>query len=110
MEFAFGAADAVACRAGATTLAELTRIGKPAILIPYPHAAADHQRHNARVLVNASAALMIEDGEVAQKFGLTVIGLLKDSLRLQAMSSASRALGRPDAGPVIARKVLEFVR
>lgn len=109
MEFAFGAADAVACRAGATTLAELTRIGKPAILIPYPHAAADHQRHNAQALADAGAAVMIEDHEVAQKFGTTVVDLLNDTSGLKAMSSASRALGRPDAGPIIARKVLEFL-
>ncbi|MEX1276352.1 MAG: undecaprenyldiphospho-muramoylpentapeptide beta-N-acetylglucosaminyltransferase [Bacteroidota bacterium] len=110
MEFAFGAADAVACRAGATTLAELTRIGKPAILVPYPHAAADHQRHNARAMAAAGAGIMIEDHEVAQKFGRSVIDLLNDTPRLKAMSSASRALGRPDAGPVIAHKVLEFLR
>lgn len=109
MEFALGAADAVACRAGATTLAELTRIGKPAILIPYPHAAADHQRHNAQALADAGAAVMIEDNEVAQKLGTTVVDLLNDTSRLKAMSSASRALGRPDAGPTIARKVLEFL-
>ena len=109
MEFAFGAADAVACRAGATTLAELTRIGKPAILIPYPHAAADHQRHNAQALADAGAAVMIVDNEVAQKLGTTVVDLLNDTSRLKTMSSASRALGRPDAGLTIARKVLEFL-
>lgn len=109
MEFAFGAADAVVCRAGATTLAELTRIGKPAILIPYPHAAADHQRHNAQALADAGAAVMIVDNEVAQKLGTTVVDLLNDASRLKTMSSASRALGRPDAGPIIARKVLEFL-
>lgn len=109
MEFAFGAADAVACRAGATTLAELTRIGKPAILIPYPHAAANHQRHNALALANAGAAVMIEDSEVARKFGTMVVDLLNDAPRLKTMGSASRALGHPDAGLAIARKILEFV-
>lgn len=110
IEFAFGAADAVACRAGATTLAELTRIGIPAILIPYPHAAADHQRHNAEAMVKAGAAMMIDDDHVEQTFGSVVVELFKNPERLKNMRSAGRALGRPDAGPVLAHRILEFTR
>ena len=56
MEYGLAAADIMICRAGAATIAELTALGKPAILIPYPHAAGDHQFHNARYLVESGAA------------------------------------------------------
>src|SRR5207237_7997299 len=64
MQEVYTAADLVICRAGATTLAELTTLGKPAILIPYPYAADDHQRANAEVLVEAGAAHLILDAEL----------------------------------------------
>ena len=56
MDYAYAVADLVVCRAGATTLAELTCLGKPAILVPYPHAAANHQVENARSLAERGAA------------------------------------------------------
>jgi UDP-N-acetylglucosamine--N-acetylmuramyl-(pentapeptide) pyrophosphoryl-undecaprenol N-acetylglucosamine transferase len=110
MEFAFAAADVVVCRAGATTLAELTRLGKPAILVPYPHAAADHQTSNARSLVNAGAALMIPDHELAAKLESALVELVNDQSRLDSMSRASLKLGKPKAGDEIAQKILAIVR
>ncbi len=58
MDYAYAASDLIVCRAGATTIAELTRLGKPAILVPYPYAAADHQTENARAMTQAGAAMM----------------------------------------------------
>jgi UDP-N-acetylglucosamine--N-acetylmuramyl-(pentapeptide) pyrophosphoryl-undecaprenol N-acetylglucosamine transferase len=110
MEYAFAAAEVVVCRAGATTLAELTRIGKPAILVPYPHAAADHQTHNARSLTDAGAALMIADKDVSEKLQSVVLDLVHDESRLDQMSKASLKLGRPEAGRDIAEKILALVR
>lgn len=95
---AYGRADLVVCRAGATTIAELTALGKPAILIPYPYAADDHQRANAEVLVRGGAAELILDAEftgVALAARVTV--LARDRARLAAMSTAARALAVPDA-------------
>jgi len=58
-------ADLVICRAGATTVAEVTALGKAAVFIPYPHAADDHQRRNARHVVDAGAAEMIDEGQLS---------------------------------------------
>ena len=109
MECAFSAADLVVCRSGATTLAELTRVGKPAILIPYPRAAADHQTHNARSLVDAGAAKMIADRDASAKLGSVALELLNDPHRLEAMGKASARLGRPEAGQAIAATILEMI-
>ncbi|MEK6755032.1 MAG: undecaprenyldiphospho-muramoylpentapeptide beta-N-acetylglucosaminyltransferase [Bacteroidota bacterium] len=109
MEYAFAAADVATCRSGATTLAELTRIGKPAILVPYPHAAADHQTYNARSMADGGAALMIPDNELSQKLKSVVLDLLNDESRIGQMSKASLRLGRPEAGRVIAEKTLALI-
>lgn len=110
MEYAFGAADLVVCRAGATTLAELTRLGKPAIVIPFPHAAGDHQTHNARSLAEAGAAVMIADSNARQKLKAVALGLLGDPERLEKMGRASARLGKPEAGRTIAATILEMIQ
>lgn len=109
MDLAYAAADIVVCRAGATTIAELTRLGKPAILIPYPHAAANHQVDNARTLMERGAALMVEDSEAAEQLSPLVLSLLKGD-RLQRMSRSSRGLGNPAAAETIARSVIDLAR
>jgi UDP-N-acetylglucosamine--N-acetylmuramyl-(pentapeptide) pyrophosphoryl-undecaprenol N-acetylglucosamine transferase len=106
MEMAYAAADLIVCRAGATTLAELTRLGKAAILIPYPHAAADHQTFNAKTLVDAGAAVMIADTDVSTHLLGTMRSLLKDDVQLKNISTACVKLGHPDAGKIIAQRVL----
>lgn len=109
MDQAYAAADLVVCRAGATTLAEITRIGKPAILIPFPYAAADHQTVNAQTLVDAGAAVLIKDKEVGSKLAGEVQSLLADDRRREAMHAASLALGRPGAGRVMAERILRLI-
>jgi len=110
MEFAYGAADLIVCRAGATTLAELTRVGKPALLVPYPHAAGDHQTHNARSLADAGAAIMVADQSLGLEFTQRVVTLIRDRGQLEQMSIASQKLGKPGAGPEIAAAILEMIR
>lgn len=104
MEYAYAASALVLCRAGATTIAELTRLGKPAVLVPYPHAAANHQVENARSLVEAGAAVMVEDRAIGASLAETVLGLLNGG-DLAAMSATCLALGKPDAARVLARHV-----
>jgi UDP-N-acetylglucosamine--N-acetylmuramyl-(pentapeptide) pyrophosphoryl-undecaprenol N-acetylglucosamine transferase len=108
MEYAFAAADVVICRAGATTLAELTRLGKAAILVPYPHATADHQSFNARSLVDIGAAVMIADRDVNIQLKDELISLLNDDKRRQQLREKCRELGRPNAGKQIAKRILEI--
>lgn len=95
---AYGAADLVVCRAGASTLAELACVGKPAILVPYPFAADDHQRANAEVVVRQGAAEMILDAELdGTRLAEAVLALAADRTRLASMARASASLAMPDA-------------
>jgi UDP-N-acetylglucosamine--N-acetylmuramyl-(pentapeptide) pyrophosphoryl-undecaprenol N-acetylglucosamine transferase len=95
---AYGRADLVVCRAGASTLAELTALGKPAILIPYPYAADDHQRANAEIFVRHGAAEMVLDAQLTGALlAARVVALAEDRARLQAMGTAAAALAVPDA-------------
>jgi UDP-N-acetylglucosamine--N-acetylmuramyl-(pentapeptide) pyrophosphoryl-undecaprenol N-acetylglucosamine transferase len=111
MAAAYAGADLVICRAGATTVAELTALGRPSLLVPFPFAAGDHQRHNAEALVREGAAWMVLDRE------LTAGGLAErlrsaagDRAALHAMGERARALGRPDATARVADECLAVVR
>jgi UDP-N-acetylglucosamine--N-acetylmuramyl-(pentapeptide) pyrophosphoryl-undecaprenol N-acetylglucosamine transferase len=106
MDLAYAAADLAVCRAGASTLAELTIVGLPSILVPYPFAAADHQTENARAMVEANAALMVKDSELSERLLTTLRELLNDEAKLATMSAKAKSLGRPDAARVIADAVL----
>lgn len=105
MEFAYAASTLVLCRAGATTIAELTRLGKPAILVPYPYAAADHQTLNARALEKAGAAVVVADAEIAERAPAVIRETLRPEV-LRRMERGSRSLGRPDAAARIADRVI----
>ena len=108
MGAAYAGADVVVARAGAMTCAELTALGLPSILIPYPFAADDHQRANAEVLVRAGAALMIPDRELTpQRLADAIADLVGDAARRTRMAANARALGRPEAA---ARVALECER
>jgi len=95
---ALAAADLVICRAGATTIAEITARGLPAILIPYPYASANHQEYNAGALVKNGAAVMILDAALnGDKLWETVWNLFADRAGLAVMAEKSRGLGKPEA-------------
>lgn len=101
------AADLVVARAGASTLAELTVLGRASVLVPLPTATDDHQRKNARVLEAAGAADVVEerdlgDGRLADR----VLALAADGGRRSAMAARARALGRPDAAARVADRVI----
>jgi UDP-N-acetylglucosamine--N-acetylmuramyl-(pentapeptide) pyrophosphoryl-undecaprenol N-acetylglucosamine transferase len=101
------AADLVVARAGGSVM-EIAAAGRPAILIPYPHATADHQTTNARWMADGGAAVVIPDSELtAERLSATIAELLGDEDRLRAMSLAARRLAKPDAAERIAREVLE---
>ncbi len=104
---ALAAADLVVARSGGSVF-ELAAHGLPAILIPYPHAAADHQTANARWMADAGAALVIADEELsAERLRDQVRVLLSDRERLAEMAAASASLARPDAARDVAAELLE---
>ena len=99
----FAAADLVLCRAGATTLAELAAAGRPAILVPYPFAADDHQRANAEAVRDAGGAIVIEDRELdGPRCAAEIARLALDPPLRRRMAEANRALARPAAAESIA--------
>lgn len=94
----FAQADLVICRAGATTVAELAAAGKPALLVPFPFAADDHQRKNAEAVERAGAGRMILQADLnPERLAQELLWLARDAAQLQRMSEASRQLGHPDA-------------
>ncbi len=98
MGSAIAAADLVVARAGATSIAELTALGAPCVLVPYPYATDDHQTGNAAAMVAHGAAILVPDAELDdERFGNELVALIQDPVRRDTMSAASRALGRPDA-------------
>lgn len=106
---AYAAADIVIARAGASTLAELAVTGTPAVLVPYPHAADQHQAHNAALFAERGAAVVVADNELD---GDRLFWTLRECLvpeRLAAMKSAAAALAPSDAGEAIVRRVAQLI-
>jgi UDP-N-acetylglucosamine--N-acetylmuramyl-(pentapeptide) pyrophosphoryl-undecaprenol N-acetylglucosamine transferase len=105
-DIALAACDLVVARAGGSIF-EIAAHGAPAILVPYPHATADHQTTNARWMVDAGAAILVDDRELSGPRLASEVGrLIADPARLAAMARASLALARPDAARAIAAEVL----
>jgi UDP-N-acetylglucosamine--N-acetylmuramyl-(pentapeptide) pyrophosphoryl-undecaprenol N-acetylglucosamine transferase len=101
----------IVCRAGATTLAEVTAAGRAAILIPLPGATDDHQRTNAEALTGAGAAeMLIQADMTGYKLADRIVALANDAGRRDRMSAAARRLSRPDAARVIVDRALELMK
>ena len=97
------AADLAVTRAGATSIAELSALGLPAVLVPFPHATDDHQTSNARDLVEMGGALMLPDSQLdSAEFVAILDGLLSDAQRRDTMEAATRRFGRPNAAALLA--------
>jgi UDP-N-acetylglucosamine--N-acetylmuramyl-(pentapeptide) pyrophosphoryl-undecaprenol N-acetylglucosamine transferase len=105
----YAEADLVICRAGAVTIAELSAGGMASILVPFPHAVDDHQTVNARFLADQGAALLVPQSEVTAEKLAALIGSL-DRTRLLDMAKKARALGKPDAALLVARRCMEIAR
>ena len=94
----FAPADLALCRAGASTVAELTAAGQPSILVPFPHATDEHQLRNAEALQRAGAALLLEQkNATGERLAEEILGLLARPEKLRAMAGAARGLAVPDA-------------
>jgi UDP-N-acetylglucosamine--N-acetylmuramyl-(pentapeptide) pyrophosphoryl-undecaprenol N-acetylglucosamine transferase len=109
MEWAYQIADVIVSRAGAITISELCLAGKPAILVPSPNVAEDHQTRNAAALVERKAALMVPDRQAPDKLVDTMLQLLEDRKQQQQLSKHMKKLGISDASERIASEVLKLV-
>ena len=109
MEYAYGAADVVISRSGAMSIAELAVMGKPAVLVPFPFAAEDHQTVNAQKLVDKNAAEMISDADASAQLVNTVIGLSKNEKRQQALKENISKIAVNNADELIANEILNTI-
>ncbi|MGH9164739.1 MAG: glycosyltransferase, partial [Acidimicrobiales bacterium] len=111
MPLLLAAADVVVARAGGTTVAELTAVGLPSILVPLPIAPNDHQRANAAALVGVAAAVLVLDADLdAERLATELWPLLDDPARRASMETAARALGRPGAADAVAELLERHAR
>jgi UDP-N-acetylglucosamine--N-acetylmuramyl-(pentapeptide) pyrophosphoryl-undecaprenol N-acetylglucosamine transferase len=105
----FARADLLVCRSGASTVAEITAAGKPAIFVPFPAAADDHQNVNARALERAGAAVVVEESNLDAAYLVdTIAALIADEGRLRSMSASAKSLAHPKAVEEIAEMVLRL--
>lgn len=102
MEQAYRAADLVVCRAGASSLAELAQLGKPALLVPWSGAMDNHQEHNARSFERDGGAVVLRDNELSTQFSQTIFALLGEPERLNTMSKAMKQRDNPNAAKIVA--------
>jgi UDP-N-acetylglucosamine--N-acetylmuramyl-(pentapeptide) pyrophosphoryl-undecaprenol N-acetylglucosamine transferase len=104
------AADLILCRAGASTLAELTNIGRASVLVPSPNVTNNHQEKNARQVENIGGAVVLTESECSGEILYnTVLGLIRDPERIARMEEASKKLGQPEAGEKIAQVILSHI-
>jgi len=111
MPAAFARADLIVCRSGASTVAEITAAGKPAIFVPFPRAADDHQTKNAQALAKANAAVLMTQSELTpEKLAETIVRLFSDRQQLAQMAEAARRLSHADAAGQIAEIAAKLAR
>jgi len=102
MDYAYAVADVAVCRAGALTISELMVAGVPAVLVPSPNVAEDHQTNNAMALVNSGAALIVKDVEAKEKMWPATIGLLDNDKLANELSAKLLSMAKPNADSDIA--------
>lgn len=110
MALAYKAADLVVCRAGAITLAELALLGKPAILVPSPNVAEDHQTKNALALVEQDAAKMLQDQELESHLSRTIVDLVDHPETLEKLSANVKQFARPKATTSIVEEAEKLIK
>ncbi len=110
MAWAYGEADLVVSRAGASTLFELAALGKPSILIPYPYATNNHQELNARALEGMGGAVVIPQAELSgERLARAIAQFMEEPERLERMGQNAKGLSKADAAALISEQLLEMV-
>jgi len=110
MDLAYAAADVVISRSGAMSVTELSLVGKPCILVPFPHAAEDHQTANAMALVNNNAGILLRDSEVKEKLFIEVHNLLSDEVKRESLKRNIEKLRIENASALIMVEVEKLLR
>ncbi|HUZ57601.1 MAG TPA: undecaprenyldiphospho-muramoylpentapeptide beta-N-acetylglucosaminyltransferase [Hanamia sp.] len=110
MENAYSAADVVVARSGAMTVAEICVVGKPAIFVPYPFAAEDHQTVNAMVLINKKAALIVPDKKVKNELFPCLMNLINDESLMQELGNNASEMSIKNADEVIAAEIIKQIK
>jgi UDP-N-acetylglucosamine--N-acetylmuramyl-(pentapeptide) pyrophosphoryl-undecaprenol N-acetylglucosamine transferase len=110
MDLAYNIANVVISRAGALSISELSLLGKPAILVPSPNVAEDHQTKNAQALLKEGAALLVPDNMAAETLIPTALNLLQNFTQQQELSKGILSMARPDAAQHIAAEVLNLIK
>ncbi|MBK5719638.1 undecaprenyldiphospho-muramoylpentapeptide beta-N-acetylglucosaminyltransferase [Dysgonomonas sp. Marseille-P4677] len=109
MDLAYKAADLVISRAGASSISELSLLGKPVILVPSPNVSEDHQTKNAMALVNKDAAILIKDNEAVSKLVPTALGIIKDSEKLNSLSENILKMAQLNSANRIVDEVMKLI-
>ncbi len=110
MNYAYAVADLVVSRAGAIALAEICATGKPSILVPFPHAAEDHQTVNATALVEKNAAVMIKDECAKDELVPMIVNMLKDNETLKSIGEAASKMFVKNADQLIANEIINVIK
>ena len=110
MPLAYALADLVISRAGASSISELCLLGKPAILVPSPNVAEDHQTHNAMALVHKDAAVLVRDADAQKDLVTTALSLISHNARLQTLHTHILTLALPDSARLIAMEVIRLAK
>lgn len=110
MNEAYSACDLIVSRAGATSIAEILYLGLPAVLVPSPNVAENHQFFNAKSLADSGAALLIEDKHLEEKFLNIVLSNLFNEEKLEQISQRAKSLSKPQAAFVIAKRAISYVK
>ena len=97
MDLAYACSDLIVSRAGATSISELTLVGKPVILVPSPNVSEDHQTKNARALSDVGAAILLPDNEVIQNLWTQIEGVLRDEKKQAVLVDSIRNLALPNS-------------
>ena len=106
----YATADLVISRAGASSISELCLLGKPAILVPSPNVAEDHQTHNAMALVNKEAAVLVRDIDAAEQLIPTALELIQDEAKLKSLHEHILTLAQTDSARRIAEEVIKLAQ
>ncbi len=110
MPLAYALADLVISRAGASSISELCLLGKPAILVPSPNVAEDHQTHNAMALVHKSAAVLVRDADAQKELVTKALALITDNAKLQTLHTNILTLALPDSAHIIAQEIIRLAK